>query len=62
MHDLIELLRNEPVELGDAGIDHEFRVFGDDHRPLHDLLDELADDDPWPIPSGFRHGPCALLE
>ena len=44
MQDLIELLRNERVDLRDPGIDHRFGVLGDDDLSLENLPGKLSDD------------------
>jgi hypothetical protein len=39
--DLIQLQREQVIDLRDARIDHHFRVFGNGHRAVEYLSDEL---------------------
>src|SRR5688572_7373403 len=42
MHDLVQLSREQFVDLGDTGIDGRFDVTRKNELPLHDLLNKLA--------------------
>ena len=44
MHHLVELRRDERIELADARLDHRLGVARVDHRAVQHLLDELGDD------------------
>ena len=37
VHDLIQLQREQVIDLRDARIDHHFRIFGDGHRTIEHL-------------------------
>ena len=44
VHDLVELRRDQVIDLRDAGIDHRLRVGGDRHRALEHLGDKVLDE------------------
>ena len=46
VQNLVELNRNQMIDLGDARVDHRLGVFGDRDRPFEHLADELFDQVP----------------
>ena len=43
MHDLVQLQRNQMIDLRDARIDHHLGIAGDGHGSFEDLRDEFFD-------------------
>ena len=43
VHDFVQLLRDERIELADALVDHGLGVVGDGHLPGHHFLDQILD-------------------
>jgi hypothetical protein len=52
VQDLVELDRDQVIDLGDARIDHCFRIAGESHLPCQELGDELLDEVTASFPGG----------